>query len=90
LTVTRVRPEENQPATSTNTVTTTTQYDSIGRIVSVSYNDGFTPNKQFLYDAELYWSQPVTNLKGRLAVSGGGSGSTWNGEPDQPPAFLRL
>jgi RHS repeat-associated protein len=69
----------NQPAGSTNTVTTTTQYDSVGRIVTVGYNDGFTPNKQFVYDTNPYWSQTATNLKGRLAVTGGGSGSTWNG-----------
>jgi RHS repeat-associated protein len=76
LTVTRVRPQANQ--TGTAQTTTTTQYDSIGRVVSVSYSDG-TPSKGFYYDVNNYWSQTATNLKGRLAVTGGGSGSTWNG-----------
>ena len=60
-------------------MTTTTQYDSIGRVVSVNYSDGFTPSKGFSYDTNAYWTQTGTNLKGRLAVTGGGTGSTWNG-----------
>ena len=42
LTVTRVRPQENQ--TGSAQTTTTTQYDSVGRVVTVNYNDG-TPSK---------------------------------------------
>ena len=76
LTVTRVRPQANQ--TGAATTTTTTQYDSVGRVVSVSYSDG-TPSKGFAYDTNIYWAQVGTNLKGRLAVTGGGSGATWNG-----------
>jgi RHS repeat-associated protein len=79
LTVTRVRPEENQPVGSTNTVTTTTQYDSVGRVVSVNYSDGFTPSKGFSYDTNAYWAQTGTNLKGRLAVTGTGGTATWTG-----------
>ena len=32
-----------------------------------------------MYDVNCCWPQTATNLKGRLAVTGGGSGSTWNG-----------
>ena len=76
LTVSRVRPQANQ--TGSATTTTTTQYDTMGRMVSVNYSDG-TPNKTYLYDTNIYWAQVGTNLKGRLAGSGGGAGSTWNG-----------
>ena len=76
LTVTRVRPQANQ--TGTATTTTTTQYDSVGRVATINYSDG-TPNRGFAYDTNIYWSQVGTNLKGRLAVTGGGTGSTWNG-----------
>ena len=77
LTVTRVRPQANQ--TGSAQTTTTTQYDSLGRVVGVSYNDSLTPNKIFAYDTNIYWTQTPTNIKGRLAVTGGGSGSTANG-----------
>jgi RHS repeat-associated protein len=71
LAVSRTRPQANQSIPTTLT-TTTTQYDSIGRVVSVTYNDGLTPNKTFSYDAALYWSNgsSATNVKGRLAVMG--------------------
>jgi RHS repeat-associated protein len=71
LLVTRTRPKANQ--NSANVLTTTnTQYDSLGRVVSVTYNDGLTPNKTFSYDAAVYWSNgsSATNLKGQLAVMG--------------------
>jgi RHS repeat-associated protein len=77
LTVTRVRPQANQ--TGSAQTTTTTQYDSLGRVVSVNYNDSLTPNKIFAYDTNIYWTQTPTNIKGRLAVTGGGSGATANG-----------
>ena len=32
-----------------------------------------TPNKQFFYDVNSYWTPTATNLKGRLAVTGAGS-----------------
>ena len=69
LVVTRQRPKANQTNAGTLT-TTTTQYDSVGRVVSVTYDDNLTPNKQFIYDAEQGWTPSVTNLKGRLAVMG--------------------
>jgi RHS repeat-associated protein len=49
LTVTRTRPQANQTNSSVLT-TTATQYDSVGRPVTISYNDGITPNRYFLYD----------------------------------------
>ena len=76
LTVTRVRPQANQAGSATTT--TTTQYDSVGRIVSIGYSDG-TTSRGFAYDTNIYWAQVGTNLKGRLAVTGGGTGPTWNG-----------
>jgi RHS repeat-associated protein len=52
LQVTRTRPQANQtnPAVLT---TTTTQYDSLGRPVSISYNDSLTPTRNFYYDTPL-------------------------------------
>ncbi len=47
--VTRTRPRANQTNASVTTATTT-QYDKLGRIVSVTYNDGSTPTKSFTYD----------------------------------------
>ena len=76
LVVTRVRPQANQ--TGSTTTTTTTQYDSIGRVISVSYTDG-TPNKAFAYDANNYWTETATNLKGRLVATSSGGGSTFTG-----------
>ncbi len=70
LVVTRQRPEANQTNASVLT-TTTTQYDAVGRVVSVNYDDGITPNKMFAYDTNTYWTQTAAaNLKGRLAVMG--------------------
>jgi RHS repeat-associated protein len=76
LVVTRKRPRANQGDPNTLT-TTTTQYDSIGRVVSVNYDDG-TPNKTFAYDAACCWNSydGATNLKGRLAVMGAGDGTS--------------
>lgn len=68
LVVTRVRPKANQTNASVTT-TTTTQYDKIGRLVSISYSDG-TPTKTFAYDASAGWSSPSqSNLKGRLSIA---------------------
>jgi RHS repeat-associated protein len=67
--VTRTRPRANQPSQSTLT-TTTTQYDALGRILSVTYDDG-TPGKAFTYDATTYWAEASSqhNLKGRLSLA---------------------
>jgi YD repeat-containing protein len=70
LQVTRTKPKANQgdPNVKTNTIT---QYDSIGRPVTVTYSDGITPTKLLYYDTNPWvtWaSQPTTNLKGHLSI----------------------
>jgi RHS repeat-associated protein len=69
LAVTRSRPKANQSSPTVLT-TTTTQYDSLSRPVSVTYNDGLTPLKGFAYDTAFSWTNAssATNLKGRLAL----------------------
>jgi YD repeat-containing protein len=69
LTVTRKRPQANQTNVSTLT-TTTTQYDALGRVVNVSYNDSLTPTKQYLYDSSS-WAEASSQqyLKGRLSLA---------------------
>ncbi len=76
LLVTRKRPKANQTNPSVLT-TTTSQYDALGRLLSTTYDDGVTSNKNLGYDTNCCWSQTAANLKGRLA--GTGSGSTTNG-----------
>lgn len=68
--VTRQRPTANQTSSSVLT-TTTTQYDSLGRVVNVSYSDG-TPTKTFAYDKSAgtnFSDLTQVNLKGRLALA---------------------
>lgn len=78
LQVVRARPQANQ--TSTGTLThTTTQYDTLGRVVSIGYDDNLTPNKNFYYDqpvSSLGWSQAPTNPKGYLVATSAGSGAS--------------
>lgn len=82
LSVVRTRPTANQTNSSVTT-TTTTQYDSLGRPVSVNYSDG-TPSKGYGYDSAIAGGWPnassVTNAKGQLAGSGTGTGPTWTGQ----------
>ena len=66
--------------------TTTTQYDAVGRVVSVNYSDGITPYKVFAYDTAQGqgWDDQAPNatyLKGRLAVMGAATstGTDWTG-----------
>jgi RHS repeat-associated protein len=68
LQVIRTNPEANQIAPSAATATRTTQYDSLGRVLTVGYSDG-TPTKTFQYDSPT-WSEASqqTNLKGRLSL----------------------
>ena len=67
LLTTRIRPTANQ--TGSSTTTTTSQYDSLGRILTISYSDG-TPTKTFTYDASRGWSSfTQQNLKGRLSAA---------------------
>lgn len=52
--------------------TTTTQYDALGRVLTVAYDDG-TPSKTFDYDKASAWSEASqqVNLKGQLShISG--------------------
>lgn len=65
LVVTRKRPRANQ-INATVLTTTTTQYDSLGRVVSIGYDDG-TPNRSYSYDTSAGWAEPQTNLKGLLS-----------------------
>jgi RHS repeat-associated protein len=77
LAVTRKRPKANQ-STPTVLTTTTTQYDSLGRVVTITYDDNLTPNKTYVYDANPTggWAgQNGTNLVGRLAYLGAIVGS---------------
>jgi RHS repeat-associated protein len=64
LVVTRQRPRANQTSSSVLT-TTTTQYDNLGRVVQISYNDG-SMTRAYYYD------QP--NLPGENFSSGAGKG----------------
>jgi RHS repeat-associated protein len=67
LQVIRTRPRANQYDLNAKT-STTTQYDSIGRPVSVSYDDGLTPFRNFYYDTPLAngIGYPTGVPKGRL------------------------
>jgi RHS repeat-associated protein len=70
LLVTRNRSKANQTSASVLT-TTTTQYDSLGRVVSITYSDG-TPTKAFAYDKSAganFTDLTQTNLKGRLSLA---------------------
>ena len=73
--MTRKRPKANQTNSSVST-TTTTQYDSIGRPVSITYDDG-TPAKSFYYDQASSWGVSLTNSKGHLTTSTGGAGEVF-------------
>jgi RHS repeat-associated protein len=67
LVVTRMRPKANQ-SIATVLTTTTTQYDTLGRVISIVYNDG-TGTRNFAYDTPTGWPLTQTNLKGRLAAA---------------------
>jgi YD repeat-containing protein len=60
--------------------TTTTQYDSLGRLLSVTYDDGLTANKSFGYDVACCMTQAssATYVKGRLAGTGAGISAALN------------
>lgn len=79
LQVTRKKPRANQTDPSVLT-TTISQYDSLNRIISVSYDDG-TPTKAYTYDstAPSWANLSQSYLKGRLsAASVAGAGSAFN------------
>jgi len=90
LAVTRTRPKANQTNPSVTT-TTTTQYDSVGRVVSITYSDG-TPTKTFTYDSTTgvstgtgAWFSDLSqvNLKGRLSMASiaGSTGTAYSYDP---------
>ena len=81
LLVTRKRPKANQSSGSTLT-TTTTQYDSVGRVISVTYDDG-TPTKTFAYDVNQLSGSTLHNPKGRMVqqLSGTNAGSIYSYDP---------
>lgn len=78
LVVTRTRPKANQQSTAVTK--TTTQYDLLGRLVSVSYDDGLTPNKNIFYDqtgpGQQWTGVSISNVKGRLTGTTSGTGSS--------------
>lgn len=77
----RTRPRANQTNASVTTATTT-QNDSLGRAISISYDDGLTPAKNFYYDAlptGLGWAQSLGFTKGQLVATSSGSGTTATG-----------
>ncbi len=78
LSVVRTRPRANQPS-STVLTQTTSQYDSIGRIVSTSYSDGTAVAKNYYYDvmpSNQGWSQSPANPKGMLVGTSSGVSGT--------------
>jgi RHS repeat-associated protein len=84
LEVTRQRPRANQPYASVLT-STTTQYDTLGRVLSISYNDG-TPTKTFVYDKSAgvnFSDLAQANLKGRLSLAAisGVAGTAYSYDP---------
>ncbi|HMG86729.1 MAG TPA: RHS repeat-associated core domain-containing protein [Terracidiphilus sp.] len=82
--MTRTKPKANQASPSITT-TTTTQYDLLGRVLSVTYTDG-TPTKSFAYDASAgtAWSDLAqTNLKGQISLASisGSTGTAYSYDP---------
>lgn len=91
LQVTRTRPQANQGSASVTT-TTTTQYDALGRPLSINYSDN-TPQRHYTYDTNCCWPVTLSNVKGRIAVIGTtttGSGPNWSGSAFSYDAMGRL
>jgi RHS repeat-associated protein len=96
LVITRQRPKANQTSPTTLT-TTTTQYDSLNRVVSISYSDG-TPTKTFAYDSSNgvstgtgagFTDLTQINLKGRLSLASvSGAGTAFSYDPVGRPSYL--
>ena len=78
LLVSRKRPCANCAASSTAQTTTSTQYDFLGRVQTVSYSDTVTPSRNFYYDQNYSFGLQGTsnNVKGMLA----GAVSRLNGD----------
>jgi RHS repeat-associated protein len=67
LVVARQHPRANQTNPSVLT-TTTSQYDSLGRLTSVTYDDG-TVNKYYAYDQASNWNTNLGQSKGHLTYA---------------------
>ena len=61
----RTAPLENQPGTAT--VVTTYTFDKMHRPTNISYNDGTTLAVGWAYDLSSYWSNTLSNGKGRVS-----------------------
>ena len=91
LSVTRQRPMANQSNASTLT-TTTTQYDAVGRVLSIGYSDG-TPTKSFSYDQASIWGSTGVSTgagKGRLTAASVPTTSNYTAEAYQYDAIGRV
>ncbi len=80
LVVNRVKPTANVPIPNNALTTSTSQYDILGRLSTVTYTDG-TPNKVYWYDQQQATPGsgfPFANTAGRLtsALTGYGT-SAW-------------
>ena len=62
--VTKTTPLPNQ--TGSSTVTTTSTYDKLNRLVGKSYSDGTTPWNTYAYDQTANWTVTLKNGVGRL------------------------
>lgn len=70
LQVVRTRPQADVlPVSSAGTTNTTTQYDVMGRPLSISYSDGITPTRNYSYDVAQVWGITLSNPKGRLVLA---------------------
>ncbi|HZQ24839.1 MAG TPA: hypothetical protein VFA89_18770, partial [Terriglobales bacterium] len=49
------------------TVTATYSFDKMHRVTGISYSDGITPYKGFVYDSSGIWGLTLSNVKGRMA-----------------------
>jgi RHS repeat-associated protein len=90
LVVTRQRPQANQTSAGTLT-TTTTQYDALGRVLSISYTDG-TPAKSFYYDQTNLFGSAISAgaSKGRLTQHSASVVGNWAGEAYEYDAMGRV
>jgi RHS repeat-associated protein len=96
LVVTRQKPTANQTNSSVLT-TTTTQYDALNRVVSISYSDG-TPTKTFTYDTTTgvstgtganFTDLTQANLKGRLSLASvSNAGTAYSYDPMGRASYL--
>jgi RHS repeat-associated protein len=92
LVVTRSRPRANQSSSAQKTHTTT-QYDALSRVASITYDDGLTPAKYYTYDQPAGWAEAQNYLKGRLSrvytnIAGNWAGTIFSYDPVGRPAQI--